>query len=63
MNDRRKPRGRPVPPRAPLDPGGLYILEIQHDDLCPTLSTGDFDLCTCEEVIEKITRWQDRGQS
>ncbi len=38
MSNRRKTRGRPVPPHAQLKPG-VYILEIRHDDGCPAPST------------------------
>ncbi len=53
MSNRRKTRGRPVPPHATLKPG-VYVLNIQHDDGCPTIRTQRESECTCAEVIERI---------
>lgn len=57
MSNRRK-RKAPYPERVPalLVPGlpflapGLHVLEIRHDDNCPTLCTGRMDDCTCTTV-------------
>jgi hypothetical protein len=53
MSNRRKTRGRPVPPHAQLKPG-VYILNIQHDDGCPTIRTQRVTDCTCSEVMERV---------
>lgn len=53
MSNRRKTRKRPSAPHAQLKTG-VYVLNIQHDDSCPTLRTQrQFD-CTCSEVGQRL---------
>lgn len=58
-------KGRTPPPRITVadaaqmmfDRPGTYVLEIRHDDACPTIRTQDERLCTCktvEHVLVKI---------
>ncbi len=61
MSNRRKIRGRPVSPHAQLKPG-VYVLEIRHDDGCPTLRTQRGGDCTCKEVDQVIKRVSDRDR-
>jgi len=49
MSNRRKTRGRSVPPHAQLK-SGVYVLNIQHNDGCPTLRTQRMGDCTCSTV-------------
>jgi hypothetical protein len=49
----KKTRKRPSAPHATIKPG-LYVLNIQHDDGCPTIRTQRSDDCTCAEVIERL---------
>ena len=53
MSNRRKPRGRPVPPHAHLKPG-VYVLNVQHDDGCPTIRTQRASECTCKQVEQTL---------
>lgn len=62
MSTRPKAHGRPVLPHSALTPG-LYILEIRHDDDCPTIRTLRIDDCTCSQVEEVLVRWEDQGRA
>ncbi len=53
MNSRR-PHGRPVPPVTEIKPGGFYVVNVQHDDGCPTIHTQRESDCTCSEVLERL---------
>lgn len=33
---------------------GCYVLEIRHDDGCPTIVSQDERQCTCKEVEQQI---------
>lgn len=61
MSNRRKTRGRPVPPHAQLKPG-VYVLEIRHDDDCPTIQTQRSSDCTCKQVGQVLQRVNDREE-
>lgn len=56
MTTPRKPRGRPVPPRTPLQPG-VYVMHVGHDDDCPTLRTLDMNDCTCTTIQEMLVQY------
>jgi hypothetical protein len=53
MSNRRKTSKRPSAPHASMKPG-LYVLNIQHDDGCPTIRTQRESECTCSEVLERL---------
>jgi hypothetical protein len=53
MSNRRKTRKRPSAPHASMKPG-LYVLNIQHDDGCPTIRSQRQSDCTCSEVLERL---------
>ncbi len=53
MSNRRKTRGRPAAPHATLKPG-VYVLNIQHDDGCPTIRTQRNADCTCACVDKRL---------
>jgi len=61
MSNRRKTRGRPVPPHAQLKPG-VYLLETRHDDRCPTIRTQRSGDCTCKQVDQMLQRVNDREE-
>ena len=54
MSNKRKARGRPAVPHAQLKPGGVYVLNIQHDDTCPTIRTQRMSDCTCTNVKQAV---------
>ena len=60
MSNRRKTRGRPSAPHATFKPG-VYILNIRHDDGCPTIRTQRMSDCTCKTVDQEITRLVPKG--
>lgn len=51
MSNKRKLRR----PRVPLLAPGVHILEIRHDDGCPTLKSRRMDDCTCR-TVEQVVR-------
>lgn len=55
MSNRRKSRGRTAAPHGPLK-SGVYILEVRHDDGCPTLRTHRSSDCTCTQVDQVFKR-------
>ncbi len=62
MSNRRKNRKRPAAPHAPLK-SGVYILEIRHDDNCPTIRTQRESDCTCKQVGHALLRVHDRERA
>ena len=42
-------------PRLPLLAPGVHIVEIRHDDGCPTLRTRQMEDCTCKMVQTIVT--------
>ncbi len=62
-------RGRRTPPKNPsieemaraLKTPGVYILEYQHDDGCPTPRTQRMADCTCSQVDHRLLRYSDKG--
>ena len=53
MSNRRKTRGRTSAPHATFKPG-VYILNVRHDDDCPTIRTQRMSECTCKEVEQVL---------
>ena len=41
-------------PATELKPGRAYLLSVQHDDGCPTLTTQSMSDCTCTDVEERL---------
>ncbi len=37
---------------------GLFMLEFQHDDHCPTITSQRWEDCTCEQVDHQLLRYQ-----
>jgi hypothetical protein len=60
VSNRRKARKRTsAPPHATITPG-VYILNVRHDDDCPTLRTQRMDDCTCTNVEQVLLQVEDR---
>ena len=68
-------RGRQPPPRQPSGPTieqmvarlagqtGLFMLEYQHDDGCPTLRSQRWEDCTCDQVDHQLLRYQPKADA
>lgn len=64
-------KGRRTPPKITIDQAaaemlarpGLYILEIRHDDDCPTIRTQRAEHCTCKDVEQHLVRWSEGWSS
>ncbi len=59
MSNRRKTHKRRSAPHATIKPG-VYVLNIQHDDGCPTIRTQRASECTCKQVDQVLKRLQDQ---
>jgi hypothetical protein len=53
MSNKRRARKRPAAPHANLKPG-FYVLNVQHDDGCPTIRSQRQSDCTCSEVEQRL---------
>lgn len=49
----RKPRKHPSAPHASIK-SGVYVLNIQHDDGCPTIRTQRMGDCSCPTVNSAV---------